>query len=612
MPEVDKPATSSLRILLAEDNTVNQKVALRLLDQLGYRSDVASNGLEALEALERQPYDVVLMDVQMPELDGLDASRRICERWPAEVRPRIIAMTANAMPEDREACFAAGMDDYVAKPIRPDELAEALGRARPLRDTRTASAEGAGASLDASAIESLRELDGEGFLAEVIDTFITTRLPSCNAPDVVRRGRHGGAAADGAHPEVERPDLRGGTLLGTLPGARGTSEARRAGRHHRAARSNRERVRGARGDPHCAPFDVRFVSAPASPPGTILIADDNRVNQLLLGRGLEQQGHTVVFAGHGSEALELLRSRKFDLILLDVLMPELDGYQVLAELKLDPHLRDIPVIMTSSLDELDSVVKCIEMGAEDYLTKPINPVLLNARITASLEKKRLRDQQRELIGKFATREVAEDLLTSGFSLGGKHLDASAMFCDIRSFTTIVEAREPAETIELLNDYYTLMMDAIGGEDGIVNQMVGDGLMAIFGAPMPREDHRQRAVAAARQMVDLIRLFNEERAARDELQIQIGIGIASGPVVAGYTGTQQRATYTCVGDTVNVAARLESHTKVVNRPILIDEHTRRGLDDVIEVDPEGELLMKGKTQPVKVYAVRVDSHGAESV
>ena len=153
------------------------------------------------------------------------------------------------------------------------------------------------------------------------------------------------------------------------------------------------------------------------------------------------------------------------------------------------------------------------MGAEDYLTKPINPVLLNARINASLEKKRLRDQQRELISKFATKEVADDLLTSGFSLGGKHVDASAMFCDIRSFTTIAEAREPAETIELLNDYYTLMMDAIGGEGGIVNQMVGDGLMAIFGAPVPREDHRQAAVLAARQMVELIRLFNEEQAAR---------------------------------------------------------------------------------------------------
>ncbi len=235
------------------------------------------------------------------------------------------------------------------------------------------------------------------------------------------------------------------------------------------------------------------------------------------------------------------------------------------------------------------------MGAEDYLTKPVNPVLLNARINASLEKKRLRDQQRELISKFATKEVAEDLLMSGFALGGKHVDASAMFCDIRSFTTISESREPAETIELLNDYYLLMMDAITGEGGIVNQMVGDGLMSIFGAPVPREDHRQAAVLAARQMVELIRLFNAEQAARGKIEIEIGVGIASGRMVAGYTGTHDRATYTCVGDTVNVAARLEAHTKECGRPILIDENTRQGIDAGIPVESQGELLMKGKSR-----------------
>lgn len=131
-------------------------------------------------------------------------------------------------------------------------------------------------------------------------------------------------------------------------------------------------------------------------------------------------------------------------------------------------------------------------------------------------------------------------------------------------------------------------------------------MAIFGAPFPREDHRRAAVLAARQMIDLIRLFNEEQAGRGKVQIQIGIGIASGRVVAGYTGTEQRATYTCVGDTVNVAARLESHTKVAKRPILIDENTRDGLGDGIAVDPQGEVLMKGKTEPINVYAVLVDS------
>jgi class 3 adenylate cyclase len=348
------------------------------------------------------------------------------------------------------------------------------------------------------------------------------------------------------------------------------------------------------------------VSDRVSLPGTILIADDNRVNRLLLARGLERQGHTVVFAEHGGEALDLLRRQRFDLILLDVVMPGLDGYGVLAELERDPHLRDIPVVMTSALDELDAVVKCVEMGAEDFLTKPINPVLLNARVNASLEKKRLRDEQRELISKFATKEVANDLLTSGFSLGGKHVEASAMFCDIRSFTSIAEAREPAETIELLNDYYTLMMDAIGGEGGIVNQMVGDGLMAIFGAPEPQDDHRLHAVLAACQMVELIRLFNEEQVARGKVQIEIGVGIASGQVVAGYTGTDRRATYTCVGDTVNVAARLEAHTKELGQPILIDENTREGLDEGIVVEPHGAVQMKGKSQAVNVYAVRIES------
>lgn len=171
--ESDGNAVSTpLRILLAEDNAMNQMVALRLLERLGYGADVASNGLAALEALERKQYDVVLMDVQMPELDGLDASRRICERWPADTRPRIIAMTANAMPEDREACFEAGMSDYVAKPIRADELAKALKRTRPVRrkgDSRSGAAE---VSLDAGALENLRELGGDDFLSEVIDTFL--------------------------------------------------------------------------------------------------------------------------------------------------------------------------------------------------------------------------------------------------------------------------------------------------------------------------------------------------------------------------------------------------------------------------------------------------------
>ena len=336
--------------------------------------------------------------------------------------------------------------------------------------------------------------------------------------------------------------------------------------------------------------------------GTLLVVDDNRVNRLLLGRALEQLGHTVRFAENGKEALEALRQRRVDLILLDIEMPEMDGYQALAALAADPQLRDIPVVMMSSVEEVDSVARCIEMGAEDYLFKPVNPVLLRARVGASLEKKRLRDRQRELFRKFATAEVAEELLTSGLALGGKHVEASVMFSDIRKFTSLTETLSPADTIELLNSYYTLMFDAIGGQGGIVNQMLGDGLMAIFGAPLPRPDHRQRAVGAALEMQELVAGFNRDQAARGGAEIRIGIGIASGPLVAGFTGTEQRVTYTCVGDTVNLAAHLEAHTKVLGKPILIDENTRNGLADGIRVESQGSVQFKTRSRVETVYSV----------
>lgn len=336
--------------------------------------------------------------------------------------------------------------------------------------------------------------------------------------------------------------------------------------------------------------------------GRLLVVDDNKVNRILLTRSLEQQGHQVEMAEDGKKALEKLRSQPFDLVLLDIEMPEMDGYQVLEACLEDNELRNIPIIMTSSMDELDSVVKCIELGAEDYLNKPVNPVLLRARINASLEKKRLRDEQRKLFRTFATEEVAEELMRSGFSLGGKHVVGSAMFTDIRSFTTLAESQDPADTIDLLNSYYALMFEAITGNGGMVNQMQGDGLMAIFGTPTPQADHAERAVRAALEMVDLIEAFNQQQALENKSQIKIGIGIASGKMVAGYAGTQHRATYTCVGDTVNLAARIEDYTKQAGRPVLIDNFTREGIHDSIQFEEIGEVTFKGKQQAVKVFAV----------
>jgi adenylate cyclase len=339
---------------------------------------------------------------------------------------------------------------------------------------------------------------------------------------------------------------------------------------------------------------------------TLLLVDDNKVNRLLLARNLELLGHRVRTAENGRVALETLRREPCDLVLLDIEMPEMDGFQVLEQIRGDLALRDVPVIVTSSLEGLDNVVRCIELGAEDYLQKPVNAVLLKARIRASLEKKRLRDQQKELVRRFATSEVAQDLQQSGFALGGKRVSGSVMFSDIRGFTTLAESQPPEETIELLNTYYTLMFNAISGHGGIVSQIAGDGLMAIFGAPLPLPDHCDAAVRTALEMMEMIALFNVEQGAAGKPQIRIGIGIASGEMIAGYTGTNERATYTCIGDTVNLASRLETHTKEVARGILIDGATRAGLRDTTELEPLGPVTVRGKRQPVEVFAVKMGS------
>lgn len=341
---------------------------------------------------------------------------------------------------------------------------------------------------------------------------------------------------------------------------------------------------------------------PARDSGHMLVVDDNRVNRLLLTHHLQQMGHTTETAENGQEALEKLRAGEFDLMLLDIEMPVLNGYQTLETCRNDPMLRELRVIMTSSLDELDSVVKCIEMGAEDYLVKPLNPILLKARVNASLEKKRLRDQQKRWFRTFATEEVADELMRNGFALGGKTVNATVMFADIRSFTTLAETHDPAQIHEMLNGYFSQMFGAIHSRGGLVSQLLGDGFMAVFGTPIQRENHPELAVRAGLDMLGRLEDFNRQQEAQGGARIRIGVGIASGLMIAGYTGSEERAIYTCIGDTVNLAARIEEHTKTAKRPLLIDRQARERLPADIPVESLGEMVFKGKQQAVEIFAV----------
>lgn len=335
----------------------------------------------------------------------------------------------------------------------------------------------------------------------------------------------------------------------------------------------------------------------------ILIVDDEPFNVDYLEQELADLGYETMSARNGLEALEIIQSESPDLVLLDIMMPIMDGFTVLERVKANPSIRDIPIIVISAVNDIKSVIRGIQSGAEDYLPKPFEPTLLQARITASLEKKSLRDQQRKLLHTFASKEVANLLMADGFSLGGKRIDASIMFTDIRSFTTLSEKSDPADTIEMLNSYYAAIFEPIARHGGIVNQIIGDGLMALFGIVRRNEDHRLLAVNAALGILDALKTFNEGRSAAGRDPIRVGIGIASGSVIAGYAGTQHRATYTCVGDTVNLAARIESHTKIAGRPILIDSSTQQGLPSALRTEHLGPVLFKGKSVPNEIYAVK---------
>jgi adenylate cyclase len=355
------------------------------------------------------------------------------------------------------------------------------------------------------------------------------------------------------------------------------------------------------------------VSSVSAEPASILIADDDPISRKLLIRLLQQDGHTVRAAENGLEALELFAEESSDVVLLDIVMPELDGVSVLQRLKEMPGAEHIPVIMISAVEEIDSVVRCIEIGADDYLPKPFNPVILRARIDAGLTKKRLHDLQqarvRGVFSRFLPEHVVDDALErtdDDLRLGGVRAVGTVMFTDLRGFTTFSEVRPPELVIEALNTYFDETSDSILEHGGTLVAYRGDGFLAVFGAPIEIEDHADRALATARDMLD-VRLprFNEwlRRNGRGE-EIRMGVGLNSGPFMAGNVGSLRRLEYTVHGDTVNTAARIESMTKTVGNPILMAESTRDALlRPPADLHHVGEFEIRGRNSTVSLWTLQ---------
>ena len=347
----------------------------------------------------------------------------------------------------------------------------------------------------------------------------------------------------------------------------------------------------------------------------LLVVDDIEDNRYTLTRRLSREGYTnLTTAANGREALELLQEKPIDLVLLDIMMPEMNGYEVLERLKADPDLRHIPIIMISAVDEIESVIRCIELGAEDYLSKPFNPTLLRARVGASLERKRLHDQVRaqaadlatwnktlekrvadqvaeiERMGRlrrFLSPQIAAAVLASGDEsvLESHRRDIAVVFCDVRGFTPFAETAEPEEVTSFLREYHTRLGALIHKYEGTLERFIGDGLMVLFNDPLRCTDPSIRAVRMAVEMRTQIKELTAKWRKQGH-ELGFGMGISYGYATLGRIGFEGRFDYSAVGTVVNLAARLCEEAS--DGQILIDGKVLSAIEAVAETQPAGEF------------------------
>lgn len=334
--------------------------------------------------------------------------------------------------------------------------------------------------------------------------------------------------------------------------------------------------------------------------GSILVADDNTDIRHMLAIQLSFLGHTITEACDGREALDLIYSQPFDLILLDLTMPKVAGFGVLEALKSDPALRHLPIIVISAAGELKNAVRSIELGAEDFLSKPFETAILKARIGASLERKRLRDNEQaymhlieqeratseRLLLNVLPKPIADRLRTERRLIVDRLPAVTVLFADIVDFTLLAARVSPEELIEWLNDVFSAF-DDLATTHGLEKiKTIGDAYMAAAGLPTPRADHADAAAAMALGMLERVSRMTTPHG--DPFHIRIGLD--SGPVVAGVIGTS-KFSYDLWGDAVNTASRMEAHG--LSDRIQVTPATCELLSPHFQLEERGTIAVKGK-------------------
>lgn len=333
-------------------------------------------------------------------------------------------------------------------------------------------------------------------------------------------------------------------------------------------------------------------------PARILVVDDSAETCGLLTKFLLRERHSVETAHDGRSALELLAASDFDLILLDFMMPGLTGFEVLQRIKQDERLRHTPVIMISALDSVDDMVPCIERGADDYLTKPVDFALLKARVNASLERMRLRERE---YGRYFGPELARQILRNPQLIQeAREADVTVLFCDIRGFSRISEQLDPSLTVRWLSDVMAELTACVRRHHGVPVNYIGDELVAMWGAPEERGDHATLACRAAFEML----------ARRGEISgrwqevvgeaTDFGIGINSGIAQVGNTGSSVKVVYGPLGNTVNLASRMQGATKYLGAQLLVTGNTQRRLNGEFPSRKLCQVRAINIKEPVELY------------
>lgn len=339
----------------------------------------------------------------------------------------------------------------------------------------------------------------------------------------------------------------------------------------------------------------------------ILIADDNDLSRQMISDVVATMGHELVVAEDGPSALLSARVQMPDLIILDVEMPGLTGFEVCRLLRAEEATNRIPIIMLTALHEAEDRVYGLDIGADDYLTKPFNPRELIARIEkrlrAKLEGDEMRLRQatiRRTFERFVAPQVVDKLLQDPtlVKLGGEMQEVTVMFADLEGFTRMSERMHPEKLLSILNKYHQLVVEVVQQHQGTVNKFMGDGVMVLYNTPLPTPDHALQAVSTA---IDIRkRLSNFHGSLPEEHRLDVNFGIHTGPAVVGNVGTARIMDFTAVGDTVNLASRL---CELAQRSqILISDRAYQQLQDRIAVRVLGPQQFKNRVDPVMTCEV----------